>query len=149
MKAVMPVALPDVMAWRKHVGADRWDEMWEGVLHMPPPPNVGHQDMEGALEAYLHYRWAPTNGGKVYHQIALTPNAVGWTKNYRVPDLVLLLPERFDARREEFFEGAPDVASKSTAPAMRPTISCRSTPSSARRKSGSSTATRKNRKSTS
>ncbi len=110
MKAVMPVALPDVMAWRKNVGADQWDEMWEGVLHMPPPPNVGHQDLEGALEAYLRRYWTPASGGKVYHQIALTPSAAGWTKNYRVPDLVLLLPQRFAIDRNEYFEGAPDVA---------------------------------------
>ena len=110
MKAVMPVALPDVMAWRKNVGADQWDEMWEGVLHMPPPPNVGHQDLEGSLEAYLRRYWTPASGGKVYHQIALTPSAAGWTKNYRVPDLVLLLPQRFAIDRNEYFEGAPDVA---------------------------------------
>ena len=58
MKAVMPVALPDVMAWRKQIGADRWDEMWDGVLHMPPPPILDHQDLEGTLETYLRLRWA-------------------------------------------------------------------------------------------
>jgi len=76
---------------------------------MPPPPNVGHQDLEGSLEAYLRRYWAPASGGKVYHQIALSPSAVGWTKNYRVPDLVLLLPQRFAIARNEFFEGAPDA----------------------------------------
>jgi Uma2 family endonuclease len=32
-----------------------------------------------------------------------------WPGNYRIPDLVLLTPDRFDIDREEYFEGAPTV----------------------------------------
>lgn len=58
MRAVMPEVSPAILAWRKRTGADRWDEMWEGVLHMAPLPNREHQDLEGAMETYLrlHYR---------------------------------------------------------------------------------------------
>ena len=39
MKAVIP-EVPEYMLWeRRRTGADRWDEMWEGVLHMAPAPN--------------------------------------------------------------------------------------------------------------
>lgn len=109
MKAVMPSLLPDVQAIRKKTGADQWDEMWEGVLHMPPAPNRGHQDLEGALEGYLRYFWVPTCQGRVYHQINLSPGGGDWRSNYRIPDLVLLLPPRFGIDRNEYFEGAPDV----------------------------------------
>jgi len=54
MKAVMSSLLPDIQAMRKRSGADRWDEMWEGVLHMPPMPNRDHQDLEGSLESRLY-----------------------------------------------------------------------------------------------
>ncbi|HTU17986.1 MAG TPA: Uma2 family endonuclease [Gemmataceae bacterium] len=108
MKAVMPSLLPDVQAMRKRTGADRWDEMWEGVLHMPPMPNRDHQDLEFCLESYLRFYWAPTCQGKVYHQINLAAIG-GWMSNYRIPDLVLLLPQRFAIDRNEYFEGAPDV----------------------------------------
>lgn len=108
MKAVMPSLLPDIQAIRKQTGADRWDEMWEGVLHMPPMPNRDHQDLEGSLESYLRFYWAPTCQGKVYHQINLAAIG-GWPNNYRIPDLVLLLPQRFAIDRNEYFEGAPDV----------------------------------------
>ena len=109
MKVVMAAAPPEFLASRKRNGADQWDEMWEGVLHMPPPPNLEHQDLEGALEAYLRVRWAPGSGGKVYHQVALAPIG-GWPHDYRVPDLVLLLPQRFAIDRRQYLEGAPDVA---------------------------------------
>jgi Uma2 family endonuclease len=108
MKAVMPSLLPDVQAIRKQTGADQWDEMWEGVLHMPPAPNRDHQDLEGSLESYLRFYWAPTCQGKVYHQINVA--SIGdWPNNYRIPDLVLLLPQRFAIDRNEYFEGGPDV----------------------------------------
>ena len=50
----------------------------------------------------------PTCQGKVYHQINVAAIG-GWTKNYRIPDLVLLLPQSFAIDRNEYFEGAPDV----------------------------------------
>ena len=43
MRAIMPVVLPDVLSWRKRRGLDRWDEMWDGELHMVPPANGPHQ----------------------------------------------------------------------------------------------------------
>lgn len=108
MKAVMPILLPDVSNLRRLTGADRWDEMWDGVLHMPPMPNRFHQDLEWSLETYLRQMWAPATGWKVYHQINLA-SVGGWPNDYRIPDLVLLSPQRFSIDRNEYFEGAPDV----------------------------------------
>lgn len=108
MRAVMPTVLPDILAWRKRTGADRWDEMWEGELHMPPAPNREHQDIEWALETYLRQRWAPTCDARVYHQINVAPPG-GWSSNYRIPDVVMLLPDRFHIDRNEYFEGGPNV----------------------------------------
>lgn len=108
MKAVMSSLLPDVQAIRKKTGADQWDEMWDGVLHLPPAPNCDHQDLEGSLESYLRYYWAPQCKGKVYHQINVSPGG-DWLKNYRIPDLVPLLPPRFGINRNKYFERAPDA----------------------------------------
>src|SRR5262245_38291646 len=108
MRVVMPVALPEVVAMRQRTGADRWDEMWEGVLHMPPMPNRQHQDFEFDLEAYLRRHWARALGAKVYHGINLASPG-GWPDDFRVPDLVLLTPERFAIDHNEYFEGAPDA----------------------------------------
>lgn len=109
MKAIMPVLLPDVMSLRKRTRADRWDEMWDGVLHMPPPPNLEHQDFEWSLETFLRQHWAPAHGARVHHQAAVAPPG-GWPDDYRVPDLVIVLPQRFDIDRRNYLEGAPDVA---------------------------------------
>ena len=108
MRAVMYEVPPDILAWRKRTGADRRDEMWEGVLHMAPSPNREHQDLEGTMETYLRLRWARPRGARVYHQINVCPPG-GWPNNYRIPDLVLLTPARFAIDHNEYFEGAPDV----------------------------------------
>jgi Uma2 family endonuclease len=112
MKAVMAdVSEAPVEAYlkqRKLAGADRYDEMWDGVLHMPPMPNRFHQDLEGALESFLRSIWAPRSHGKVYHQINLA-SIGGWPNNYRIPDLLMVLPERFAIDRNEYFEGPPNV----------------------------------------
>lgn len=108
MRAVIPSIVPHILDERKKTGLDRWDEMWEGVLHMPPMPNRDHQDFEFSLESYLRFYWAPPRLAKVYHQINVA-SIGGWPKNYRIPDLVLLLPQSFVIDRNEYFEGAPDV----------------------------------------
>jgi len=108
MKAVMPEVPPEILAWRKCTGADMWDEMWEGMLHMAPVPNREHQDLQWAMETYLRLRWARPRGNKVYHEINLAAPG-GWPNNYRIPDLLLLTPERFGIDHNEYFEGAPAV----------------------------------------
>jgi hypothetical protein len=84
-------AIPaEILAWRKRTGADRWDEMWEAVLHMPPAPNRDHQDLEWNLEFYLRMHWARPYRARVYHQINVAATC-SWPHNYCIPDLVLLL----------------------------------------------------------
>ncbi|MGA2059474.1 MAG: Uma2 family endonuclease [Thermoguttaceae bacterium] len=82
--------------------------MWEGVLHMPPSPNRIHQDFLGELESWMRIFWTRPLGNKVYHEINVASPG-GWPNNYRIPDLVLLTPDRFDIDRNEYFEGAPTV----------------------------------------
>ncbi len=108
MKAVMPSAPADLLKRRKETGADRWDEMWEGVLHMGPMANPDHQDLEGAMETYLRLRWARKRRAKIYHNINLASPG-GWPNNYRIPDLIILTAKSAAVRKAECFEGGPDV----------------------------------------
>jgi Uma2 family endonuclease len=108
MKAVMPEVPEHLLAWRRKIGADRWDEMWEGVLHMPPSPNREHQNLEWAVETWLREHWGRPGGHMVYHEINVA--SVGrWPNDYRVPDLVLLSAEQLDVDQDEYFEGPPTV----------------------------------------
>lgn len=108
MKAVIADVPPFFLEWRKRVGSDCRDEMWHGVLHLAPEPNTTHQDLEGSLESYLRRYWTPPRKARVYHQINVA-SIGGWKSNYRVPDLVLLLPDRFTIDHNTHFEGAPSA----------------------------------------
>jgi len=110
MKAVMANVPEHILAWRHRTGADQWDEMWEGVLHMAPSPNRDHQSFEFKLGIWLDGNWAEPSGCKVYPQINIAdPDAAIWTENYRVPDLVMLTPQRFHIDQNEYFDGGPDA----------------------------------------
>ena len=75
---------------------------------MPPSPNREHQGLEWVIETWLRQYWAGPRGCKVYHQINVA-SIGGWPDDYRIPDLVLLTPERFSIDHNEYFEGAPTV----------------------------------------
>ncbi len=108
MKAVMANVPEHILEWRRRTGADQWDEMWEGVLHMAPSPNRDHQDLELALAMWLRVHWAKPNGCRVYHEINVAEPGT-WPNNFRIPDLVLLTPARFDIDCNEYFDGGPDA----------------------------------------
>jgi Uma2 family endonuclease len=106
MKAVMAEVPPQILQWRSRTGADRWDEFWEGVLHMPPAPNREHLNFEWELETWLRTHWAKPRGCKVYHGANLA-YVGGWPDDYRIPDLLLLAPDCPAIDHNEYFEGAP------------------------------------------
>lgn len=91
MKAVMWEVPPEIVELRRRTGADERDEVWEGVLHLGPSPNIEHQRIESALEFQLRRDWQSRSGGEVLHQINVSPGG-DWKKNYRIPDLILRLP---------------------------------------------------------
>ena len=88
---------------------DRWDEMWEGVLHVPPCATADHQDFGGQLYSWLHVNWAKPNGCRAYPAVNISDREDDWTTNYRIPDLSLLTADRFHINRNDFFFGAPLV----------------------------------------
>jgi len=108
MRAFMADVPAEFLRQRRAWGADRWDEMWEGVLHMPPAPNIEHQGFEYELEAWLRTFWANQHGRRVYHGVNLAPKG-GWPNNYRIPDVVLLGEDCAAQNRGECLEGPPTV----------------------------------------
>jgi Uma2 family endonuclease len=109
LRGVMPDVPAFILDWRRTSGADRYDEMWDGVLHMPPEANREHGDFQFCLHSWLKDYWAVPTGGRVHNPINVSPTLENWRKNYRVPDLVLLSPDRFAIDHNEVFVGAPLV----------------------------------------
>lgn len=110
MKAVV-LEMPDHwLAERERMPESHRDEMWEGVLHMAPAPNNGHQNFAGQLYAFLLYNWARPTGGRAYGEVNVSPpGEPDWRQNYRIPDLTLLAPDRFGIDAGSHMAGAPTV----------------------------------------
>lgn len=109
MNALMLDVRSDFLEQRRRFGADRWDEMWDGVLHMPPMPVIEHQDFEYQLEEWFRTHWARVASRRVYHDINVAPRD-GWPNNYRIPDIVLLDCDCPAKDRNKYLQGPPTVA---------------------------------------
>lgn len=108
MKAVNPVAPDDLLEQRRRMGADQWDELWEGVLHMSPMPSPEHQELEYQLEDWLRRNWRRKSGGRVLHLVNLA-GPEGWPNDYRIPDLILVPRDRLTGFQPTHFAGTPLV----------------------------------------
>ena len=84
---------PHLQAERRRMGGDRWDEVWEGELHMVPPPSGRHQtfntELVGALLAIARAR-----GYKAATDIGFFRAS----DDYRQPDLAFFRPEQMSER---------------------------------------------------
>jgi Uma2 family endonuclease len=90
-----------MLAERQRLGLDRSDEMWEGVLHLVPPPKGRHQYLATELAAALG---APSRraGCHVAVQIGIYAAA----DDYRIPDVAVVAPA---ADSERGVDGPPLV----------------------------------------
>lgn len=96
---------------RKRSGAHRYDEFWDGVLHIPQLRTGRYQDLLTDLCFYLDKKWGKPRGGVAHHGVNLTTPADGanWLHNFRIADIVLLDRDRLHIDKCEYMAGAPLV----------------------------------------
>ncbi len=95
-----------LLAERRKLGHDRFDEMWEGELHMVPPPGAGHQSLGSALVA----AWWPlgaSSGLRVTYETGVFDPEVADFSSYRQPDVVVW---RAEHATERGVEGRAELA---------------------------------------
>lgn len=79
----------ELLAHRRKTGEDRWDEMWNGVLHMTPAPSFEHQRIVDELVIFLGPLIKRTGRGLLRSGVNVCDAPTGW-ENYRVPDLTFV-----------------------------------------------------------
>ncbi|CAN5760388.1 hypothetical protein BH20ACT1_BH20ACT1_11190 [soil metagenome] len=93
MRAVL-VDVPETMLdERRRLGLDVFDEMWEGVLHIVPPPGGPHQRLESCL---LHVFWLAAERSDLL--LSAETGLFAAADDYRVPDLAAYRPEHASDR---------------------------------------------------
>jgi Uma2 family endonuclease len=86
MRAVLVHVTDSELANRRAKGLDRWDEMWDGVLHMTPAPSLEHQRILDELILFLGGHMKATGRGTLRSGI----NVFRESTNYRIPDLTFV-----------------------------------------------------------
>jgi Uma2 family endonuclease len=104
---------------RKRSGSHRFDEFWDGVLHVPPYRTTSQQALLADLSSYLEHHWARPRRCKAHHGVNITmpKDEANWLHNFRIADIVLLTPDRFHIDKNEYMVGAPLVVVEIASPA--------------------------------
>jgi Uma2 family endonuclease len=109
MRAVVVHVSEEELAYRRSTGLDRWDEMWDGVLHMTPAPSVEHQRVINELIMFLGRHIAATGRGILRSGINVF-REIGERPDYRIPGLTFVVVGREHILHEDGVRGGgPDA----------------------------------------
>ena len=99
---------------RSQTGADRYDEVWEGVYVMAPLANNEHQRIATALA-----RVFMEVAGEQAHVLAganVSARGADWAHDYRCPDVVVVLPGGTARDAGTHWQGGPDLVVEVVSP---------------------------------
>ena len=105
-----PLLEEELIAKRRETGADRYDEVWEGVYVMSPLANDEHQDIATGLSWAFYPVIQSSKLGQVRCGSNVSDRKDDWTKNYRCPDVAVFLKESAAELCGAFWYGGPDFA---------------------------------------
>ena len=100
MRGVLLEVPPALLAERARLGIDVFDEMWEGELHLAPPPSEEHQRIGTKLVVALD-PVAEDCGMLARYETGLFDPSAPEGSDYRVPDLVVFAAGRRSDRGVE------------------------------------------------
>jgi Uma2 family endonuclease len=95
-------------AEREASGADRFDEVWEGVYMMAPLADDEHQDLQSLLGAVFIVAVTWAGLGRTRTGTNVSDRVQGWTSNYRIPDVAVFLNGTAATNCGTHWVGGPD-----------------------------------------
>jgi len=103
-----PLLEQELIAQRQQTGADRLDEVWEGVYVMAPLPNTEHQSIVSRLTSVFCELFEWPGLGSVMAGVNVSDRETDWKENYRVPDVVVALQDGSARDCATHWFGGPD-----------------------------------------
>jgi Uma2 family endonuclease len=97
-------------AERAKTGADRFDEVWDGVYVMAALANNEHQHFATRLGSVFMDVVAWPDEGNVLVGCNVSDRETGWKKNYRCPDVAVFLTGNPAKDCDTHWFGGPDFA---------------------------------------
>src|SRR2546423_8714240 len=93
---------------RRAWGGDRFDEVWDGVYVMAPMANLEHQQLMINVGAAFVNAFAGQPEILVFPGVNVSDRKKGWEKNFRCPDVAVVLPGSSAIDCDTFYFGGPD-----------------------------------------
>lgn len=124
----MPVMIYDPVLEQEirtaHDGSEvqRRDEVWDGVLVVPPQANNEHQRIVMRLSAVFSSVIDWDAGDQVLPGTNVSDRDADWTKNYRDPDVAVYLVGNPAKDSNTHWVGGPDVAVEVVSPGEDPRL---------------------------
>lgn len=104
---------------RQAIGADRYDEVWDGVYVMSPIANNQHQWLATQISAEIASVIDRQGRGQVFAATNVSDQETDWVRNYRVPDVAVFLNDNPAADRGTHWFGGSDFAVEIVSPGDR------------------------------
>lgn len=104
---------------RRAWGADKFDEVWEGVYMMAPLPNYEHQNLVGDLFMILKELLGLQKLAEVLPGVNLAAQTGVWTEDYRCPDIAVFLRDTKAENCDTHWRGPADFLIEITSPGDR------------------------------
>ena len=95
-------------AQRKAWGVDQHDEVWEGVYVMSPIADNEHQAIVKVFTLAFYVGIDQAGLGQVLPGANVSDRVDRWTRNYRTPDVVVILDGGAAKNHEKFWTGPID-----------------------------------------
>jgi Uma2 family endonuclease len=97
-----------IRAQRAEWGGDRYDEVWEGTYLMTPLPNSEHLQIQSKLQVAIQNALGFSSPAMVYGGLNVSDRIDDWTKNFRCPDVAVVLPGGIARDCDTYHLGGPD-----------------------------------------
>jgi Uma2 family endonuclease len=98
----------ELLEQRRICGGDRFDEVWDGVYIIAPLPNIEHQELLSNLGIAFGNAVADQSGVRVFPGVNVSDRRQDGEKNFRCPDVAVVLPGSRAVDCDTFYFGGPD-----------------------------------------
>lgn len=102
--------LKRIIRRRRALGLDRYDEVWNGVYVMSPIADNDHQEITGLFTWAIRDAIGRNSPTRVFPGANVSDQIDRWTKNFRVPDVLVFSPGNTAEDRGTHWLGGPDFA---------------------------------------
>ena len=99
---------------------ERYHEVWDGELYVPPIARMSHQGMVNDLAFALSAVVRQPRLGSVYPGLNVSDLGSGWVRNFRCPDVAVYLNANPAINHDTHMQGGPDFAVEIISPSEDP-----------------------------